>query len=83
MTVVGNVHGEVPYDFMYLSSREIDIIGVFRYRNLYPMLVEAIASGSINVKTICTDIYKFENVQEGFDDSIDRKMDVLKAVIEF
>lgn len=83
IAMVGNVHDDVPYNFMRLSTREIDILGVFRYRNVFAMLVEAIAAGTIDVKTVCTDLYKFEDIQKGFDDSINRKMSVLKAVIEF
>ncbi len=80
--MVGNIHGDVSIDFLKLGSKEVDIVGIFHYRNVYPMLIEAISSGRINVKQVCTDIYRFDDVQNGFEDAIDRKMDVLKAVVE-
>ncbi|MGI6005518.1 MAG: NAD(P)-dependent alcohol dehydrogenase [Christensenellales bacterium] len=82
ITMVGNIHGDVPFDFMAVGSNEVDVIGTFRYRNLYPMLIESISAGTIDVKGICTDLYKFEDVQRGFEDASQRKMQVLKAVVE-
>ena len=82
IVIVGNVHGDVPLNLMRLASREVDLIGIFRYRNLYPKSIEAISSGLVDIKSICTDIYDFENVQQGFDDAYERKMEVVKAVIE-
>ncbi len=82
IVMVGNIHGTTGLDFVPLSEREIEIVTIFRYRNLYPMLVETVAAGGINVKQICTDVYAFEDVQRGFEDATERKMDVLKAVIE-
>jgi L-iditol 2-dehydrogenase len=82
IVMVGNIHGDVPFDFMTIGSKEVKVLGTFRYRNLYPMLIESISSGIIDVKQICTDVYKFEDTQRGFEDSSERKMEVLKAVIE-
>lgn len=83
IVIIGNVHGDTPLNLIRLATREIDIIGIFRYLNLYPKSIEAIASGAIDIKSICTDIYSFEDVQRGFDDAYERKMEVVKAVIEF
>ena len=83
IVIIGNVHGEIPFNLIRLATREIDLIGIFRYLNLYPKSIEAITSGIIDIKSICTDIYGFEEVQRGFDDAFDRKMEVVNAVIEF
>jgi len=82
IVVVGNTHGSVPFDLMKIGSREVDIIGIFRYRNLYPMLIELISAGIIDIAPICTDLYAFEQIQRGFEDAHERKMEVVKAVIE-
>jgi len=83
IVIVGNIHGDIPINLMRLASREIDLIGIFRYLNLYPKSVEAISARLIDISSICTDIYPFEDVQRGFDDAYDRKMEVVKVVIEF
>lgn len=83
IVIVGNVHSDVSFNLLKIGTREIDIVGIFRYCNNYPMLVNAISSGIIDVKPICTDIYPFDKIQTGFDDADKRKMEVVKAVIEF
>ena len=82
IVIVGNVHGEVPLNLMRIASREIDIIGIFRYRNMYPAAIEAVSSGLIDINSICTDIYRFDEISRGFLDAYERKMEVVKAVIE-
>ena len=82
IVIVGNIHGAVPFDLMRTASREVDIIGIFRYRNQYPTAIEAISSGLANIQSICTDLYPFDQVQRGFEDAYERKMEVVKAVIE-
>ena len=82
LVIVGNIHEEVPVGFMNLASHEVDIIGIFRYRNLYPTLIGAISGGVIAIKPICTDVYPFQSIQRGFDDAYERKMEVVKAVIK-
>ncbi|MCL1831212.1 MAG: NAD(P)-dependent alcohol dehydrogenase [Oscillospiraceae bacterium] len=83
IVIIGNVHGEVPFNLIRLATREVDLVGIFRYLNLYPKSIDAITSGIIDIKSICTDIYPFEEVQKAFDDAYERKMEVVKAVIEF
>lgn len=83
IVIIGNVHGEVPFNLLRTATREVDIIGVFRYRNQYPVSISSIASGLIDIKSICTDIYPFSDVQRGFNDAQERKMEVVKAAIEF
>lgn len=82
IVIIGNIPGDVPVDFVKLSGREVDIIGIYRYRNLYPTLIDAISGGVIDIKPICTDLYPFDQIQRGFDDAYERKMQVVKAVIE-
>jgi len=83
IVIVGNIHGDIPINLMRLATREIDLIGIFRYLNLYPKSIEVIAAGLVDINAICTDLYDFEDVQRGFDDAYDRKMEVVKAVIAF
>ena len=43
---------EVKYNFFQAMEKELTIRCVFRYRNLYPVAIAAIASGSIDVKPV-------------------------------
>ncbi len=81
--MVGQVHQPVDYDFFEINSKEVDILNVFRYANIYPMALESVNSGRIDVKQIVTDIYSWEEAQKAFDVALHNKQEVLKIVIEF
>jgi L-iditol 2-dehydrogenase len=48
------------------ASREIDILGVFRYRNTYPLAIQMISKGAIDVQPLITDRY---DLQQDFSQS--------------
>ena len=73
---------EVEFNFMKLMGKEAEIKTVFRYRNLYPTAINAIASGSINVKDIVSHEFDFEQTKEAFDFVSQNSSDVVKAVIK-
>lgn len=73
---------EVEFDFMKLMGKEAEIKTVFRYRNLYPTAINAIASGSINVKDIVSHEFEFDKTKEAFDFVVGNASDVVKAVIK-
>ncbi len=84
IVMVGNANGSMPqtFDLRVINNKEITIKGVFRYRNIYPIAIAAIASGKIPVEKIADRIYPFAQSQQAFDDAIDRKDSIVKAVIE-
>lgn len=73
---------EIEYNFMKLMGKEAEIKTVFRYRNLYPVAIKAIASGAIDVKSIVSHEYDFENTKEAFDYVTNNAKDVIKGVIK-
>ena len=82
IVVVGNVHDPVTYDFMEVNGKEVDIMTTFRYRNIYPMAINAIAGGKIDVKKVATNFMKFEDIQEAFEIAYKQKQTALKVVVE-
>ncbi len=73
---------EVVFNFMKLMSKEGTLKTIFRYRNLYPVAINAISSGAINVKDIVSHEFDFENTKEAFDYVVNNAKDVVKAVIK-
>ena len=63
-------------------SKELSIRSVFRYCNLYQTAVNAIASGSIDVKRIVTHEFGFDQIKEGMDFVVNNSAEVVKAVIK-
>lgn len=74
--------GEVTLPMSLALDKELTFQTVFRYRHIYPMAIDAVARGVINLKGIVTDIFSLEEVQKAMDYSISHKADVVKAVIK-
>lgn len=62
-------------------DKELTFKTVFRYRHIYPMAIEAVASGKVNLRGIVTDIFDFDDIQTAMDKSISDKANIVKAVI--
>lgn len=73
---------EVSFNFMKLMGKEGEVKTIFRYRNLYPVAINAIASGAIDVKKIISHEFNFCDTQKAFDYVIENAQDVVKAVIK-
>jgi L-iditol 2-dehydrogenase len=72
---------ETSFDFMKLMSKEGQIKTIFRYRNLYPVAINAIASGAIDIKSVVSHEFDFEDTKEAFESIIKSPDEVIKAVI--
>lgn len=73
----------MPFDFGTLMGKEASINTVFRYRNLYPVAIRAVASGLVPVKRIVTNTFPFEQTIEAMRYSSMNKRDIIKTVITF
>ena len=74
--------GEMTLPMGLVLDKELTFKTVFRYRHIYPMAIEAVASGKVNLKGIVTDIFSLDDVQKAMDYSVSNKSDVVKAVIK-
>jgi L-iditol 2-dehydrogenase len=84
MVMVGQAVDTVDkFPINAILVRELNIKSVFRYRNIYPIAINAIAGGFINIKTIVSHTYPFEKIQEAFDYVIENKQSIVKGVIDF
>ena len=73
--------GEMTLPMSLALDKELTFKTVFRYRNIYPMAIEAVAQGKVNLKGIVTDIFDLDDVQNAMDYSVNNKADIVKAVI--
>lgn len=72
---------EIEFNFSKLMGKEAQIKTIFRYRNLYPVAINAISSGSIDVAGIVSHEYNFEDTQEAIEYTIKNPDKVIKTVI--
>lgn len=74
--------GEMTLPMSLLLDKEITIKTVFRYRHIYPLAIEAVASGKISPKEVVTNIFDFDDVQNAMDRSVKEKQNIVKSVIK-
>lgn len=66
-----------------MSTRELTVTSIFRYRNLYPTAINAIADGRINVGAIVSHRFKFDDTIDAFATCTRDIRNVVKGVIEY
>ena len=57
----------VSIPFFEIMDKEIDILGVFRYRGAYGKAVSLLAAGKVNVKPLITHRFKLDSVLQAFE----------------
>jgi L-iditol 2-dehydrogenase len=66
-----------------ISTKELTIKSIFRYKNLYPTAIAAIADGKIDISGIISDKYKFEDTPKAFAETLKNAQNIVKSVIIF
>lgn len=66
-----------------LSTKELTIKSIFRYRNLYPTTIAAIADEKIDINGIISNRYKFEDTPRAFVETLKNTQNIVKSVIVF
>lgn len=74
--------GEMTLPMSLVLDKELTFKTVFRYRHIYPLAIDAVASGKVNLKGIVTDIFPLDEAQKAMDYSVNNKADIVKAVIK-
>ncbi len=74
--------GEMTLPMSLVLDKELTFKTVFRYRHIYPMAINAVATGKVNLKGIVTDVFNLDEVQKAMDYSVNNKADIVKAVIK-
>jgi len=67
MVLIGMPSGSVPLDVVAMQAKELSIETIFRYVNIYPLVISMIASGKLDVKPLVTKIYPFADAVAAFD----------------
>lgn len=67
VVLVGLGAPEVKIPVVNASVREVDIRGIFRYCNCYPVALEMVASGKVDVKPLVTHRYTLEECLDAFE----------------
>ena len=82
IVLVGIPIDPVPMDVAMIQSKELTLVSVFRYANIYPRAIELIASGQLDVIRLVSDFYPFEKSIEAFDRAKELRASDVKIQIE-
>jgi L-iditol 2-dehydrogenase len=63
-------------------DKELTMKTIFRYRHIYPLAIDAVSRGLIDIKNIVTNVFDFDNIQKGMTESIHNKAEIVKSVIK-
>lgn len=74
--------GEMTLPIGMALDKELTFKTIFRYRNIYPMAIEAVASGKINIKDIVTNYFELDDIQNALDACVNNKAEIVKGVIK-
>lgn len=81
--VTGVGKDTIPFPFMRLSTREIDLRFQYRYCNTWPRAIRLVESGLINLKPLATHFFDVEKAEEAFKTAADPRSGAIKVMITF
>lgn len=74
--------GEETLPIGMALDKELTFKAIFRYRHIYPMAIEAVAAGKVDLKHLATHFFDFDDIQNAMDTSVRDKANVVKGVIK-
>lgn len=73
--------GEMTLPMTAAINKELTFKSICRYRHCYPMAIDAVATGRINIRGIVTNEFAFDDLPEALDICINNKDEVVKGVV--
>lgn len=73
--------GNVTVPMSVAINKELSFKTVFRYRHNYPIAIQAVADGRVNLAGIVTHEFAFDDIQHAMEASIADKATIVKAVM--
>ncbi len=64
-----------------ISSKELDLLGIFRYANVYKKAIKLVAKGKIDLKTLVTHHFPLEEAQDALEFADKNKDKCIKVIV--
>ena len=79
--MIGMPPAPAPFDVVAAQAKEIRIMHIFRYRNMYPRTIEMISSGTLEVRPLITHFYDFKDAIKALDFAATMPDDAIKTMV--
>lgn len=66
-----------------ISTKEIEITSIFRYKNLYPATIAAISGGKVDINGIVSKRFAFEDTPSAYNSASENPTETVKNIILF
>ena len=73
----------MPLPTNLMIDKELKLQTIFRYRHMYPGIIDALAGGTLHPEQIVTNVFSFDDLPEAMERSILEKQYIVKAAICF
>ncbi|MHC6202553.1 NAD(P)-dependent alcohol dehydrogenase [Breznakiellaceae bacterium SP9] len=74
--------GFIQFPLGQALDKELTFKTIFRYRHIYPLAIDAVSRGVVDVKSIVSNVFDFDDIQNAMDASVHNKIDIVKSVIK-
>jgi L-iditol 2-dehydrogenase len=82
ITMVGySKSGDITLPLGKMLDKELTLKTIFRYRHIYPLAIQAVSDGKVNLKGLVTKVFDLDDIQEAMDQSVRNKAEIVKSVV--
>ncbi|MCD6256664.1 NAD(P)-dependent alcohol dehydrogenase [Candidatus Aerophobetes bacterium] len=74
---------EIEFNTNQIITKELDVLGIFRYANMYPKAIRLAEKGQVNLKTVISKKFSFPQTEEALKFARDNKESSIKTVVIF
>lgn len=73
--------GSFPYPIEMVMEKELDVVGINRYCNVFPEILSLLGSGRLSLKQVITHEFAFNEIVEAFDFAYKNRNSSLKILV--
>ena len=79
--MIGMPQAPAPFDVVAAQVKEIRVMHIFRYRNMYPRTITMIASGTLRARPLITHFFDFADAIKAFDFAAKMPDEAIKTMV--